>query len=65
MAVGVFDRYWDPDHKTHVLSNQTIYPSDLDHRIIVSGSVTGSGTGYAVVDEAYPNQGIAVDVCET
>jgi len=65
MAVGVFDRYWDYGNDEYALATSTINLSDLDHRIIVSGAVTGGGTGYAIVDELYPNQGIATDVCGT
>ena len=64
MAVGVYDRYWDDNDKAYFFASSTITLSDLDHRIIVSGPVTGmpSLTGNAVVDEDYPAQDIAIDV---
>jgi len=64
MAVGVYDRYWDDNDKAYFFASSTITLSDLDHRIIVSGPVTGntSLTGYAVVDEDYPTEDIATNV---
>ncbi|MBW2040089.1 MAG: PQQ-binding-like beta-propeller repeat protein [Deltaproteobacteria bacterium] len=63
MAVGVYDRYWD-DTQGYILANSTITLSNLDHRVIISGQVTGneSLTGYAIVHENYPSQDIATTV---
>ena len=64
MAVGVFDRYWDQANGNFALADSTITLSDLDHRVIISGSVTGNEalTGYAIVDDQYPSQDIATNV---
>ena len=56
MAVGVYDRHWDSTAGEYVLQNNTIDadpdPSSvLDHRVIMAGTVVGSGeTGYYIVD---------------
>lgn len=67
MAVGIFDRHWDKDQKKYVLQNNTLTPlSDLNHRVIITGDVAGTGaTGYAIVDDSYPSADIATDVCGT
>lgn len=51
MAVGVYDRYFDDGAVQFVLQSSTLDKDDLDHRIIIEGTVAGSGeAGYYVVD---------------
>jgi Tfp pilus tip-associated adhesin PilY1 len=51
MAVGVYDRHWDSTSGAYVLQSGTLGQSDLDHRVIVEGTVVGSGaTAYYIVD---------------
>ncbi|MCJ7663963.1 MAG: hypothetical protein MUO24_06945 [Desulfobacterales bacterium] len=60
MAVGVYDRRWDTDK--FVLQGSTLGTGNLDHRVIMAGTVVGSPTetGYYIVD--YTTGEIAADV---
>jgi len=66
MAVGIYDRYLDVDTGSFKLQDSTITINDLEHRIIISGTVTGneSLTGYAIVDDDYPDEDISTDISE-
>jgi type IV pilus assembly protein PilY1 len=63
-AAGIIDRHWDEGEQKYVLQASTLDLGDLDERIIVSGEVAGDSslTGYAIVDEAYPNTVVETDI---
>ena len=56
MTVGVYDRHWhndivNPENSGFVFQSSTLGTGDLDHRIIMQGTVVGNGeTGYYIVD---------------
>ena len=56
MTVGVYDRHWyndtvNPENSGFVFQSSTLGMGDLDHRIIMQGTVVGNGaTGYYIVD---------------